>query len=316
MERFSSLLASNTPFLFYTNFDASRIHLYTLDELPAADIEFAFGHTGYPDHPMTLKKSPIAYETYQKGFNQIIEKIKAGETYLLNYTCATPVATVHTLKEIFAAANAPFKLRIRDEFVCFSPERFIRIEGNSLFTYPMKGTIDASIKNAEEKILSNEKEMAEHVMVVDLLRNDLSMVANNVRVTKFRYIDKIKAGEKELLQVSSEISARLADDWKTRFYEILVRLLPAGSISGTPKKRTLEIINAVENHDREYFSGVFGYFDGTVLDSAVMIRFLQTSPTHVDHENRHYLYKSGGGITLESDPKSEYAEMLDKIYIP
>ena len=86
-------------------------------------------------------------------------------------------------------------------------------------------------------------------------------------------------------------------------------LLPAGSISGTPKKRTLEIIKEVEEYERGYFSGVFGYFDGELFDSAVMIRFIENTPDGL-------VYKSGGGITLESNAESEYQEMQDKIYIP
>ena len=172
----------------------------------------------------------------------------------------------------------------------------------------MKGTIDASIPNAEAKILANAKEMAEHVMVVDLLRNDLGIVAKEIRVDKFRYIDKIKAGEKELLQVSSMISGSVGEDWKERLGSIVSHLLPAGSISGTPKKSTVEIIEAVEGYERGYFTGIFGVFDGETFDSAVMIRF-------IENDRGTYTYKSGGGITLESEAESEYRELLDKVYI-
>jgi para-aminobenzoate synthetase component 1 len=173
----------------------------------------------------------------------------------------------------------------------------------------MKGTIDAAIDNAEAKILANAKEMAEHIMVVDLLRNDLSMVAKDVRVNRFRYIEKIRAGEKELLQVSSEIEGKLESNWHEKLGEIIQTLLPAGSISGTPKRRTLEIIKEVEEYERGYFSGIFGYFDGQNFDSAVMIRFIENTPNGL-------VYKSGGGITLDSNAESEYQEMQDKIYIP
>ena len=110
----------------------------------------------------------------------------------------------------------------------------------------MKGTIDSSIENAKEKILNNKKEMAEHVMVVDLLRNDLSIVATDVKVEDFRYLQTIEAGEKNLLQVSSHISGIVGDDWNERIGDILQSILPAGSISGAPKKSTLEIIDNVE----------------------------------------------------------------------
>lgn len=309
MTRLSQLASDNIPFLFYTNFDASQTHVYTLDELKNADIEFSFSPTNYQPHSHSLVKFPQDFKTYKKGFEAIIKKIKAGETYLLNYTCTTPIQTQLALKEIFSCSNAPFKLRVKDEFVCFSPERFVKIQDDTIFTYPMKGTIDAAIFNAQAKILANEKEMAEHIMVVDLLRNDLSMVATGVKVNKFRYIDTIKAGDKELLQVSSEVMGNLEHSWKNNLGQILKTLLPAGSISGTPKKRTLEIIKEIESHQRDYFTGVFGYFDGETFDSAVMIRFIENTKDGL-------VYKSGGGITLDSNPESEYQEMLDKIYLP
>ena len=309
MHRLSKLASSNTPFLFYTNFDASITEVFTMDQLKNEDIDFSMEQTTYLKHPHLLTKFPLDFKNYQKALKKIIEKIKSGDTYLLNYTCSTPIQTELSLKEIFLYANATFKLRVKDEFVCFSPERFIKIEDNTIFTYPMKGTIDASIDNAQAKILANAKEMAEHIMVVDLLRNDLSMVSEDVRVSKFRYIDTINAGDKQLLQVSSEIQGKLQDNWKEKLGDILKTLLPAGSITGTPKKRTVEIIKELETHERGFFTGVFGYFDGETFDSAVMIRFIQKDKDGL-------IYKSGGGITLDSSPEAEYQEMKDKIYIP
>ena len=173
----------------------------------------------------------------------------------------------------------------------------------------MKGTIDASLPDAKEQILSNKKEMAEHIMVVDLLRNDLSIVAKNVKVDRFRYIQTISAGEKKLLQVSSHISGELDTSWHENIGSILKSLLPAGSISGTPKRKTVEIIKDTEGYNRGYFSGVFGIYDGKKLDSGVMIRF-------VEKQKDGYIYKSGGGITYDSIVKDEYMELQDKIYLP
>lgn len=232
-----------------------------------------------------------------------------GNTYLLNLTFPTQIEIKTTLLNIFLSSQAPFKLYYKNHFVTFSPERFLKIENNLIQTYPMKGTIDAQIPNADEKILADEKEKAEHTMVVDLLRNDLSMVAKQVSVNQFRYIETIKAGQKSLLQVSSKITGVLENNWHERIGDILLALLPAGSISGAPKIKTLEIINQVENYQRGFFSGVFGYFDGNKLDSAVMIRF-------IERQNGQFIYKSGGGITIDSNPKLEYEEMLEKVYIP
>jgi len=173
----------------------------------------------------------------------------------------------------------------------------------------MKGTINANIPNAKKKILKNSKEMAEHIMMVDLMRNDLSIVAKNVKVDRFRYIQKINAGDKQLLQVSSKISGKLEYNWQDNLGDILKSLLPAGSISGTPKRKTVELINSIENYDRGFYSGVFGVFDGESLNSSVMIRF-------IENDNNILYYKSGGGITIDSDEQTEYQELLDKIYLP
>jgi len=306
--RISSLASQGIPFLLISDFKAERLLVYTLDELKDEDIDFSMYPTAQVDQ-LPLQKSALDFSSYKEGFDKIIEHIRAGETYLLNYTCETPISCHLTLHEIYQKAHAKFKLRFKDAFVCFSPERFVKIEGDTISTYPMKGTIDASVKDAEKKILHDEKEMAEHVMVVDLLRNDLGIVANNIKVERFRYIDKLTTGEKTLLQVSSEVTGQLPQEWHRSFGEIITSLLPAGSITGTPKKSTVKIIEEVEGHERGFFTGVFGFFDGKDFDSAVMIRF-------IENRDGRLFYKSGGGITLDSDAALEYQEMLDKIYLP
>lgn len=305
---FDILCADATPFFFLSDFEGKDLKCYPLDTLSDEDIEFSFNASGTP-HRSALDKKPVDYETYKAKLERVQEYIRCGETYLLNLTQPTPIKCNDTLQAIYEKANAPFKLRFKEKFVCFTPEKFIEIIDNRIYTYPMKGTIDASLPDAEKTILGDEKEMAEHLMVVDLLRNDLGIVATNIRVEKFRYIDRIKAGSKELLQVSSKISGQLESTWPSRIEEILRALLPAGSISGTPKKRTVEIIKEIEGYERGYFTGVFGYFDGKNLYSAVSIRYIEQTPHGL-------VYKSGGGITIDSDAQKEYEELIDKIYIP
>ncbi len=302
------LAKEKKPFLFISDFKAEVLHVVPLDELE--DIEFYISEDyKQTQHSHFLEKTPLPFVKYKKKFDCVLDEIKSGNTYLLNLTQPTKIKTKLSLKEIYSLANARYKLRYKDEFVCFSPEQFVKIKDNKIHTFPMKGTIDASIENAQEKILHNEKEMAEHIMVVDLLRNDLSIVAKNVKVEKFRYITKIDAGDKKLLQVSSHISGELEENWQENLGDILKSLLPAGSISGTPKKSTLNIIEKIEEYQRGYFSGVFGVFDGESFDSGVMIRFIEKT-------SNGYMYKSGGGITLESDTELEYNELIDKIYLP
>ncbi|MEA2098914.1 MAG: aminodeoxychorismate synthase component I [Campylobacterota bacterium] len=309
-EDLNSLGSKREPFLFITDFKASTVEIILLKDLKDKNIEFFIDENFKPiAHKNILKKIPITFKEYKKKFDKVIERIKAGDTYLLNLTAKTKIETPLTLKEIFKSANAHYKLRYKDKFICFSPEKFIQIKNDRINTYPMKGTINASVIDAKENILNNEKEMAEHVMVVDLLRNDLSIVATDVKVEEFRYITEIEAGDKKLLQVSSHISGYVGDDWHERVGDILESLLPAGSISGTPKKNTLKIIEEIENYDRGFFTGVFGVYDGNMLDSGVMIRF-------IEKYDEGLIYKSGGGITLDSNALSEYNELLDKVYLP
>ena len=312
-EHINELSKNHTPFLFVISYDKSKLFVQTLNKL---DDDIFYKLEDWRNYPVkkrskdfTFSKSPVDFSTYKTAMDEVLEEIRSGNTYLLNLTFKTPVETNYSLKKIFTHSRAKFKLYFKDQFICFSPERFVEIEDNTIATYPMKGTIDANLPHAKESILANEKEMAEHIMIVDLMRNDLGIIGSEVKVEKFRYTEKIKAGTKELLQVSSKITAKLPLDWKDNLGTLLDQILPAGSISGTPKKSTVNIINRVENYDREFYTGVFGIFDGETLRSGVMIRF-------IEKENHRLFYKSGGGITIDSDAKNEHEELIDKIYLP
>lgn len=313
MEKITKLAQQREPFLFVLSYDLQEQFVQPLNNLDA-DIFFKIGNQrNYPKKPREqayyLEKNPLEFEHYKTSLEKVLEEIRAGNTYLLNLTFKTPIQTNLSLKEIFTYSKAKYKLYFKNQFISFSPEKFIEIEGNTIATYPMKGTIEASVSDAKETILANKKEMAEHVMIVDLMRNDLGMVAKNVQVEKFRYVEKIQAGDKELLQVSSKITASLPHNWRDNLGGILQTLLPAGSITGTPKRSTVNIIHKIEDYNRGFYTGVFGIFDGENIYSAVMIRF-------IEKENEKLYYKSGGGITLDSDAISEYNELKDKIYLP
>lgn len=302
------------PFFFIVSYDLSKSYVYKLSQLPN-NIKFEINQkvNSKNTNKTKVEKFPISFSEYKKKFDFLQEQIRLGNTYLLNLTSKTKIKTSYTLDELYEKVNAKFKLRFqKDEnnFVCFSPERFVQIKKNKIFTYPMKGTIDSKITNAQVKILGDVKEMAEHTMVVDLLRNDLGIVSSKVKVEKFRYIDKINAGDKKLLQVSSKISGHLEDNWHEKIGTIITSMLPAGSITGTPKKKTVELLQQTEDYERDFYTGIFGVYDGQSLDSAVMIRFIE------EDEKQNQYYKSGGGITCDSNVNLEYQELLDKIYLP
>ncbi|MEA3353730.1 MAG: aminodeoxychorismate synthase component I [Campylobacterota bacterium] len=308
-ETLNSYGKQKEPFLFVIDYELKNYEIIPLNKLPE-NIKYKLDDQVNNRDNIDIEKEHIDFTVYKEMFEKVQNNILNGNTYLLNLTTPTKLKTDAALEEIYSKANAKYKLYYKDKFVCFSPESFIKIKNNKIYTYPMKGTIDASIQNAKEIIINDQKELAEHTMVVDLLRNDLSIVANNIKVEKFRYCDKIKAGDKELYQVSSQISAQLEQNWQNRIGNIITSILPAGSITGTPKKKTVEIIKEIENYDRGYFTGIFGVFDGENLDSAVMIRFIEKQ------SDNSLVYKSGGGITCDSEVESEYQEMCDKVYIP
>jgi para-aminobenzoate synthetase component 1 len=312
-EEINRLGHRRTPFLFILSYDKTRIFAQSLDTIDNAILYKLEDWRNYRvkkrAHDYTLTQFPADFATYRAKMERIQEQIRAGNTYLLNLTCATPIETNLNLEEIFRYSRAKFKLYFKDQFVCFSPERFIDIQGNTIATYPMKGTIDADLPNAKYTILHDRKEMAEHVMIVDLMRNDLGIVGSHVRVEQFRYVDRVRAGDKDLLQVSSRITAQLPDEWRDHIGSLLDHLTPAGSITGTPKWSTVEIIRQVEGYARGFYTGIFGIFDGESLRSGVMIRFVEQTPDGL-------IYKSGGGITIDSDAQSEYEELVDKIYLP
>jgi para-aminobenzoate synthetase component I len=303
------------PFIFIIDFEMKAPLVIALEKAKDQNIFYKInGFTNIPAGSLTpkqvkFKRYPISFRKYSASFDKVLRHINAGNTYLLNLTFPTPIETNLSLQEIFFLSRAKYKLLLKNKFVVFSPESFIQIHGRTISSYPMKGTIVASIPKARSIILSDKKESAEHNTIVDLIRNDLSRIAKRVRVKRFRFIDKIKTNIKDLLQVSSEITGTLPANFRERIGDIIFEMLPAGSVSGAPKKKTVEIIREVETYERGYYTGVFGYFDGKTLDSGVMIRF-------IERVDKKLIYKSGGGITSFSDANSEYHEMIDKVYVP
>lgn len=302
------------PFLFLINFDLEKAEAFSPEYAIANDIwvsmpGFTNRNKAWKPSGFHFYKTPVDYPRYQRAFNRAMNAINRGDTFLLNLTFPTSLDTNLTIGQIFDAGNARYRMKYKDQFVVFSPEPFISIKGNTIATFPMKGTIDASVEDAENKLLTDKKEIAEHNTIVDLLRNDLNMVSKKVKVSRFRYIERIKTHERELLQTSSTITGELEPGWNKRVGDILLKLLPAGSISGAPKMKTVEIIRDAEGYDRGWFTGIFGYFDGTGLETAVMIRF-------IENRNGKFIFKSGGGITHFSTCEQEYRELIEKVYLP
>ena len=311
MNHFSS---TGIPFLFIIDSSATKGYVFPDGKMDENYIRFkirkyADNHRKTELKSVTFDITPVSVDSYSQKFNQVKNEIQRGNSFLVNLTQPTVLNTDLCLTDFYDKSEAPYKLWLKDQFVVFSPETFVKIADGNISTYPMKGTIDASIPDAANIILNDIKEMAEHATIVDLLRNDLSMVAEDVKITRYRYVEKINTHAGELLQVSSEICGKLPADYLSMIGDIVFRMLPAGSVTGAPKPKTMEIIKKVEGYDRGFYTGVFGYFDGKNLDSAVMIRF-------VEQTDDGLIFKSGGGITYQSEMEKEYQELIQKVYVP
>lgn len=253
---------------------------------------------------------------YNHAFNQTQEYIKAGDTYQINLTQkwqADLGNLASYLPHLQDKINAPFAgfLKLGEfEILSVSPELFFefhKIENNiHIITKPIKGTrprhddidIDNELKN---ELKNSEKDISENLMIVDLLRNDLGKYAHigTVKTPKRFAIESFK----NVHHMVSTITAQLKD---VHSLEVLFGSLPAGSITGTPKKRACEIIHELEISPRGAYCGTMGYmnFDGTG-NWNVLIRTLQKW-------QKKELW-AGGGVTIKSDMESEYQECLDKV---
>lgn len=375
IDKINRLASQDEPFLFVINYQGDKAFIRLLSDINPEECLFDFEGRGNFSHAWkeTLKEEtseeeilettwqiePPLYEDYERSFNIVKSNIMAGNSYLTNLTCRVPVSCNLSLEDIFHRAKGKYKLLLRrkrtlaedkaylkeenieenlNPFVCFSPETFVRIKGGRIYSYPMKGTLDASLPNAEKQLMEDRKEAAEHATIVDLIRNDLSRVAEDVRVDKYRYIDVLHTNKGDILQTSSEISGRLPEDYPHHLGEILDAQLPAGSITGAPKDKTMQIIQEAEGYDRGFYTGIMGIYDQGELNSAVMIRFIEEEISPVDFEadgeknfkakegkasegkepkaSRELYFKAGGGITSKSDCRREYEEVIQKIYLP
>lgn len=310
-------MRAGTPCFFLLDFELQEGRFF-LDPIvqPTGEVFFAFPAGKTPDpagrrQQVTLTPHPESAARYAERFRIIQQGLQQGDSFLTNLTIRTPVDTAASLADIYLSSHATYRVFLPGRFVTFSPECFVTLRGEELATHPMKGTIDASLPGAADLLRGDYKESCEHHTIVDLMRNDLNQVALGVGVRRFKYLSELHTSRGELLQMSSEITGRV--DRSAEHFDIgklLLPLLPAGSISGAPKARTLELIREAEGEPRGYYTGICGYFDGQDLDTAVLIRYIEQTA-----EGKLF-YRSGGGITIHSQCQAEYEECLQKIYIP
>ncbi|NLK66935.1 MAG: aminodeoxychorismate synthase component I [Campylobacteraceae bacterium] len=305
-EKLNNFSQKGVPFIAVLGYGENDL-VCELKDAKKFGVEFKFSEFKlHQNLTYSLNLEPISFEKYKECFDKTLNLMKENGVSLLNLCFETPAKTSLSLDEIYNYSSANLVLKFKN-FVCFSPEIFVEISGDKISTHPMKGTIDASLPNAKEILLNDKKELNEQTLMCELMLDELSLVADSVKVDKFRYISEISTKDGKILQTSSKISGNLKGEFKGKFGDIFEKLLPAGSISGAPKEKACKIIKGCELVKRGFYSGVFIYYDGKSLKSWVLIRF-------IEKRDETFVFKTGGGITEKSVAKKEYDEMLKKAY--
>lgn len=260
--------------------------------------------------------SPIwTFEEYETRFDRIIDYIRSGDVYQVNLTF--PMVGIWTGDPLglFAALRSrqpsPYGALVAlgaDKILSFSPELFLEAKGAAIRTRPMKGTAPRYTSPSEDlrsasDLASSEKNRAENLMIVDLLRNDLSRISEvgSVRVTDLFSIEPYPT----LFQMTSGIEAQLRQE--IRFPELLRALFPCGSVTGAPKIRAMELIHDLEESPRGAYCGSIG-----MLSPSGSARFSVAIRTLILNDFGTATYNVGSGLVFDSEVRSEYAECLLK----
>jgi len=263
-------------------------------------------------------KERVSKEDYLNSIQSIRQHILRGDCYELNYCIEffakdagiDPVQVYQSLTTISPNPFAAFYKVDNSYLLCASPERFLRKQGAELLSQPIKGTLKRDrTDTAEDEVLKNqlyksEKDRSENVMVVDLVRNDLSRVCKEGTVK----VDELFAvySFPQVHQMISTISGEMKDE--LTFTDIIRATFPMGSMTGAPKRKVLQLINQYEQTRRGIFSGAVGYIaPNGDFDFNVVIRSI------LYNAYTNYLsYLVGSGVTFYSDAEKEYEECLLK----
>jgi para-aminobenzoate synthetase component I len=297
-------------------------------------IEFVKGDINHPlmpsiehltDVPFSENKPEIGItmtprmnrEAYIQAIQRIKQHIQLGDIYEVNYCqefyadkrLSDPFETWIKLYKRTEAPHAAFVRRGNQSIVCASPERYLKREGSKIISQPIKGTTKRGRTEEEDldlraQLLSSKKDRAENVMIVDLVRNDLSKSAieNSVKVTELLGVHSFKTVHHLISTIQSEVPE------ETSFTQLIRDTFPMGSMTGAPKIRAMEIADQNECSARGVYSGTIGYIDpGGNFDLNVVIRSLIYNAA-LPYLSCHV----GGAITALSDPELEYEECLLK----
>jgi para-aminobenzoate synthetase / 4-amino-4-deoxychorismate lyase len=267
------------------------------------------------DAPVIQKTtSSITQQQFEGDIAKIQEWIKAGDTYQVNHTyrikgelSGSPLAAYELLRQKQPGPYGAYIEHANGWVLSCSPEWFLQKTGNTLMTKPMKGTAKVGESSSEE-LHDDAKNRAENVMIVDLLRNDLSKISLPGSV-KVPYLFEVQQ-HGDVLQMTSTISSISKEN--LRLKELLQAIFPCGSVTGAPKKRTMELIQELESEPRNLYCGAIAWFDPSSqaglgdLGMSVVIRTLELE------KNQHFQMGVGGGITIDSESSDEWHECQTK----
>ena len=266
---------------------------------------------------LTPFESNFSKPEYLKRFQRIIDYIHAGDCYQVNLAqCFTARCTGDSWRawqHLQAKTNAPFAAYLEDDsraVLSFSPERFLRVCDREVLTQPIKGTRPRSFEPLHDvanrlDLEGSDKDRAENLMIVDLLRNDLGRVCATGSVSVENLFET--QSFTNVHHLVSTIKGRLTD--ARDVFKLMAACFPGGSITGAPKLRAMEIINELETSRRSVYCGVIAWIDHSGnMDSNIAIRTLVRSGDRIH-------CWGGGGIVADSQGGDEHQETLDKISI-
>lgn len=306
-------------FLAYNNYiefkgDQTVIHYSDTDFLQKISYVISRPISNIENEKISNFKTEISKSEYKKNFEKIINYIKAGDIYQVNYTHRMTAETKMQSRNLFLhfLKNNPVDfaayLESPDFAICsLSPERFIKVEGKEILSQPIKGTVKRGINLEEDilkknELLASEKEKAELYMITDLIRNDLGKICEigSVDVIKRRAIQKLPKVFHTYTKITGKLKINISS------IDALLSMFPGGSITGCPKNRAMEIIDEIEPHSRSVYTGSIGYIlPNGDAEFNIAIR------TIIQKQNKLYL-GVGGGITIESKLENEFEETLAK----
>ncbi|WP_261517561.1 bifunctional chorismate-binding protein/class IV aminotransferase [Campylobacter lanienae] len=292
-----------------SNYPIAHFKGYKNKEIFKAQKSFEFSIFKPYFYPQIVKN--LSKKEYEKAFNQIKDELASGNSYQINFTNELQISTKASSKDIITSLLSRQKSRyfgyFKSEFceiISFSPELFFKLKGKKITFAPMKGTIKRGQNRDEDRVLKNQlkndpKNRSENLMIVDLLRNDMSKI---IKIGSLKLKEPMKIIKlKTLFQAISPLKARLKSRNLNKIFEAVY---PCGSITGAPKLATMRIIERLEARDRGVYCGAMGVISHKRAEFSVPIRTLQRWT-----KDEYYRYGVGSGVVWDSKCDDEFAEL-------